>query len=187
MSIFYHTCFIESVSLWFQLSTAFEEFILHFQETIGLFLDHITDEKIAAIEKFVMNANRFDDPIAIKGTLLLRGIGSYKNQADSLALLHNDLSQICIGTGSLYNKYVNVLLIYTQKLSPRQLSISANIFGNSTEQYLRAIALRCLLKNYFTSDSNEMGDQQIVNECLNLVEELYVKSKTDKELLLYNV
>lgn len=166
------------------MSSAFEEFILHYQETIRSFLSHIADEKVDIIVKHWINAKRLDDPFAVKSSLLLQGIGPYKNQENCLALLHNDLTKVCIGTDNLQK--INVLLAYTQELSPRQLSISGNIFGSSIEPYLRAIGLRSLMKNYFTSNCNEMGDQQIVNECMNLVEELHVQSKTDKDFLLYN-
>lgn len=168
-----------------QLSSAFEEFILHFQETIRLFLTHISEEKIDIIVKHWINAERLDNPFSVNSTLVLQEIGPYKDQENCLALLHNDLTKVCNGTDNL-QQYLNVLLTYTQKLPPRQLSITANLFGNSIEPYQRAIGLRCLLKNYFTTDSNEMGDQQIVNECLNLIEELYVQSKTNKGFLLYN-
>lgn len=168
-----------------QLSTSFEEFILHFQETIHLFLTHIADEKVDIIIKHWINTDQLDDPFTVNSTLLLQEIGPYKNQENCLALLHNDLTKVCNGTENL-QQYINVLLTYTQKLAHRQLSISANIFGNSVEPHQRAIGLRCLLKNYFTTDSNEIGDQQIVNECMNLIEELYVQSKTNKSSLLYN-
>lgn len=148
-------------------------------------MTHIAEEKVEIIIKHLINAERLDDPFAVNSTLLLQEIGPYKCQENCLALLHNDLIKVCNGTESI-QQYINVLLTYTPKLSLRQLSISANIFGSSEEAHFRAIGLRCLLKNYFTSDSNESGDQQVVNECVNLIEELYVQSKTNKEYLLYN-
>lgn len=132
-----------------------------------------------------INSEKLDDPFSVKSTLLLQGIGPYKNKGNCLALLHNDLINACKGTENL-QQYISVLLTYTQKLSNRQLSMNANIFGSSVEPHIRAISLRCLLKNYFTSESNEMNDKRIVNECWNLLEELYVQSKTNKEFLLYN-
>lgn len=173
------------ISFQLQLSSTFEECILYFQETIRLFLTHIADEKVDTIVKYWINTDRLDDPFSVNTTLLLQEIGPYKSQENCLSLLHNDLNKVCNGAENL-QQYVNVLLTYTQKLSLRQLPIAANIFGSTTEPHLRAIGLRCLLKNYFTSDSNEIGDQQIVNACLNLIEELYVQSKTNKEFLLYN-
>lgn len=164
---------------------AFEEFILHFQESIRLFLTHIAADKVDVIVKHYINADRLDDPFAVNSTLLLHEIGPYENQDNSVALLHNDLTKVCNGTENL-QQYTNVLLTYTRKLAPRQLSIRANLLGASVDLHYRAIALRCLLKNYFTSDCNEIGDQQIVNECMTLIDELYVQSKTNKEFLLYN-
>lgn len=164
---------------------AFEEFILHFQESIRLFLTHIAADKVEVIVKHWINADRLDDPFAVNSTLLLQEIGPYENQDNALALLHNDLTKVCNGTENL-QQYTNVLLTYTPKLALRQLSIRANIFGPSIDAHHRAIGLRCLLKNYFSSDCNELGDQQIVNECMNLIDELYVQSKTNKEFLLYN-
>lgn len=150
-----------------------------------MFLTHIAEENVDVIMKHWINLERLDNPFSVNGTLLLQGVGPYKSNENCLALLHNDLIKVCSGTENLQH-YVNVLLTYTQKLPNRQLSISANIFGSSVEPHIRAIGLRCLLKNYFTCESNEIGDQQIVNECMNLVEELYVQSKTNKEFLLYN-
>lgn len=132
-----------------------------------------------------INIERLDDPFAVNSTLLLQKIGPFKNQENCLALLHNDLTKVCNGTENM-QQYINVLLTYTSKLEQRQLSITANLFGTATDSHFRAIGLRCLLKNYFTADSNETGDQQIVNECLSIVDELYVQSKTNKEFLLYN-
>lgn len=168
-----------------QLLAAFEDFILHFQESIQLFLTHIADDKVEIIVKHWINADRLDDPFAVYSTLLLKDIGPYKNQENALALLHNDLTKACNGTENL-PQYTNVLLTYTPKLTLRQLSIRANVFSPSIDPHYRAIGLRCLLKNYFTSDCNEFGDQQIVNECMNLIDELYAQSKTNKEFLLYN-
>lgn len=167
------------------MTPAFEEFILHFQETVRLFLTHIAEDKVDVIVKHMINADRLDDPFAVNSTLCLREVRPFENQENCLALLHNDLTKVCNGTENI-QQFINVLLAYTPKLPPRQLSISANIFGSSNELHFRAIGLRCLLKNYFTQNCNETGDQQIVNECLNLVEELYVQSKTNKEFLLYN-
>lgn len=169
----------------FQLSSAFEEFILHFQESIRLFLTHIAEEKVDIIVKYWINTERLDDPFAVNSTLLLQEIGPYKSRENCLVLLHNDLTKVCNGTENLQQN-INILLTYTRKLSPRQLSISANILGNSVKSHFKAISLRCLLKNYFTSESNEIGDQQIVNECMNLIDELYVQSKSNKAFLLYN-
>lgn len=158
---------------------------MHFQETIRLFLTHISEDKVDVIVKHWINADRLDDPFAVNSTLLLQEVGPFENQENCLALLHNDLTKVCNGTENM-QQYLNVLLAYTPKLGLRQLSISANIFGSSVEPHIRAIGLRCLLKNYFTSDTNESGDQQVVNECLSLLDELYVQSKTNKEFLLYN-
>lgn len=168
-----------------QLSSAFEEFILHFQESIRLFLTHISEEQVDIIVKHWINAERLDDPFSVNSTLLLQEIGPYASQENCLALLHNDLTKVCNGTENL-QQYISVLLTYTRKLSPRQLAIATNILDHSVDAHLRAISLRCLLKNYFTSDSNEMGDQQIINACLSLIDELYVQSKTNKGYLLYN-
>lgn len=158
---------------------------MHFQETIRLFLTHISEDKVDVIVKHWINADRLDDPFAVNSTLLLQEVGPFESQENCLALLHNDLTKVCNGTDNM-QQYLNVLLAYTPKLGLRQLSISANIFGSSVEPHIRAIGLRCLLKNYFTSDTNESGDQQVVNECLSLLDELYVQSKTNKEFLLYN-
>lgn len=158
---------------------------MHFQETIRLFLTHISEDKVDVIVKHWINADRLDDPFAVNSTLLLQEVGPFESQENCLALLHNDLTKVCNGTENM-QQYLNVLLAYTPKLGLRQLSISANIFGSSVEPHIRAIGLRCLLKNYFTSDTNESGDQQVVNECLSLLDELYVQSKTNKEFLLYN-
>lgn len=158
---------------------------MHFQETIHLFLTHIPEEKVDIIVQHWMNIDRLDDPISVNSTLLIQEVGPYKNREDRLALLHNDLTKVCNGTENL-QQYINVLLAYTQKLSFRQLSISANLFGNSVEPHQRAIGLRCLVKNYFTADNNEMGDQLIAYDCMKLIEELYVQSKTNKSSLLYN-
>lgn len=168
-----------------QLSSAFEEFILHFQESIRLFLTHIAEEKVDIIVKYWINTERLDDPFAVNSTLLLQEIGPYKSRENCLVLLHNDLTKVCNGTENLQQN-INILLTYTRKLSPRQLSISANILRNSVKSHFKAISLRCLLKNYFTTDSNEIGDQQIVNECMNLIDELYVQSKSNKAFLLYD-
>lgn len=148
-------------------------------------MTHIAEDKLDVIVKHWINSEKLDDPFSVKSTLLLQGIGPYKNKENCLALLHNDLINACNGTENL-QKYICVLLTYTQKLPNRHLSISANIFDATVEPHLRATSLRCLMRNYFTSDSNEMGDQKIVNECLNLLEELYVQSKSNKEFLLYN-
>lgn len=148
-------------------------------------MTHIPEERVDIIVKHWINAERLDDPFSVNSTLLLQEIGPYKEPENCLALLHNDLTKVCNGTENL-QQYINVLLAFTRKLSLRQLSIGANIFGSSVAAHQRAIGLRCLLKNYFVADNNEIGDQQIVNECLNLVEELYVQSKTNKEFLLYN-
>lgn len=135
--------------------------------------------------KYLINPEHLDNPFAVNSTLLLQEIGPYKSQENYLALLHNDLTKVCNGTENLH-QYINILLTYTRKLSLRQLSISANIFSNPVESHFRAISLRCLLKNYFVADCNEIGDQQIVNECLKLVDELYVQSQSNKGFLLYN-
>lgn len=148
-------------------------------------MTHISEDKVDVIVKHWINADRLDDPFAVNSTLLLQEVGPFENQENCLALLHNDLTKVCNGTENM-QQYLNVLLAYTPKLGLRQLSISANIFGSSVEPHIRAIGLRCLLKNYFTSDTNESGDQQVVNECLSLLDELYVQSKTNKEFLLYN-
>lgn len=148
-------------------------------------MTHISEDKVDVIVKHWINADRLDDPFAVNSTLLLQEVGPFESQENCLALLHNDLTKVCNGTENM-QQYLNVLLAYTPKLGLRQLSISANIFGSSVEPHIRAIGLRCLLKNYFTSDTNESGDQQVVNECLSLLDELYVQSKTNKEFLLYN-
>lgn len=50
----------------------------------------------------------------------------------------------------------------------------------------RCIRLRCLLANYFQTDFNETGDHSIVQECTNLIEEMYHRTQLDKTVLLYN-
>lgn len=135
--------------------------------------------------KHWINAERLDDPFAVNSTLLLQEVGPFENQENALALLQNDLNKACNDTENL-QQYTNVLLTYSPKLKLRQLPIRANIFGPSIDPHYRAIGLRCLLRNYFTSDCNESGDQQIINECINLIDELYVQSKTNKQFLLYN-
>lgn len=149
-------------------------------------MTHIAEDKVNVIVKHWISSDRLDDPFAVNSTLLLQDIGPFeKREENSFALLHNDLTKVCNGTENML-QYINVLLAYTPKLALRQLSIGSNLFGPSIDPHFRAIGLRCLLKNYFTSDSNESGDQQVVNECLNLIDELYVQSKTNKEFLLYN-
>lgn len=51
----------------------------------------------------------------------------------------------------------------------------------------KSIQLRCIIQNYLHGTNyNETDDRKIIDQCLTLIGELYTKSKTDKEFLLYN-
>lgn len=138
-----------------------------------------------AITKRLLELSRLEDPFGVNSTLLLKQVAPYKSSENALALLHNDLTKITNGVEQLI-PYVNILLAYTPQLDARQLSIASNVFGDAIDLHRRTIGLRCLMKNYFNANSNEMGDQQIINECLKVIDELYNRSKNNKEFLLYN-
>lgn len=169
-----------------QLSAPVDDFILNFQELISLFLEHMPGEHVDGLTKRFFNIARLQDPFAVNSALQLKKIEPYKSNENPLALLHNDLMKLTNGTEHLI-AYLNALLAFTPKLSARQLSIETNIFGPSVDLHWKAIALRCLMKNYFQTNFNESGDQLIINESLKLVDELYGRAKSSKELLLYNV
>lgn len=159
--------------------------ISQFLDLISTFLSHAADDNSNRILEMVADLKRLEDPFFVNSLLLLNGFGPYKEPENSLILLHNDLTKATIGTENL-NQYINVLLTFTPRLNSRQISLDTNIFNSSIEAHHRAIGLRCLIKNYFASDSNEIGDQVVINECINLIDELHNQSKTNKEFLLYN-
>lgn len=127
------------------------------------------------------------DPFWSMSTLSLLYVEPYRDSTDSLSLLHNDLTLLLKDSNCLPS-YLSVLQCFTPKLSKRQLAISSNLMNDKPDiQYAyRCIGLRCLLRNYFTSDFNEIADHEIVRECLKVVDELYAVSKVDKDFLLYN-
>lgn len=152
---------------------------------IQTFLSQTVDENNEKILKHFFDIDRLRDPFFVNSTLLLKGMQPYGNHDNCLILLHNDLTEATNGKENI-QQYINILLTYTTQLTLRQLSMKTNIFGNAIEPHLRAIGLRCLIKNFFSADYNETGDQVIINECLSLIDELHNQSKTNKEFLLYN-
>lgn len=140
---------------------------------------------MSVIQNRLFDENLLKTPFGASNTLALLNVEQYNDRENGLARLHNDLTKTICGTENLV-RYIQVLQSVTSRLPPRQLSIEFNVFGETAELYQRAIGLRCLLKNYFQMDVNEIGDQKIVNECLKLIDELFVKSKDNKEFLLYN-
>lgn len=168
-----------------QLSGNITTIALNLQEKVRLFLQNIPANHVATLKELLFNCNRFDDPIWALSTHVLLNVEPYNNAANGYALLHNDLIMALNGTEHLV-RYINVLQSFTPKLVARQLSISANIFNNTTELHYKSIGLKCLLNNYFQSETNEIGDHEIVAECTKLIDELYSQSKIKKDLLLYN-
>lgn len=169
----------------FQVSEKLNHNISQFLDLISTFLSHAADDNSNRILELVTDLKRLEDPFFVNSLLLLKGFGPYKESENSLILLHNDLTKAMNGTEHL-NQYINVLLTFTPRLKLRQISLESNIFNSSVAAHHRAIGLRCLIKNYFSSDSNEIGDQVVINECINLIDELHNQSKTNKEFLLYN-
>lgn len=169
----------------FQTTETLKQAIKRFQEIVIKFLNKVPDENVGHFIIHFLNKPSLADPFFANSTLQLRRINPYANQNEGLVVLHNDLTKVTNGTENL-QEYVNVLLAYTPQLSPRQLSIKENLFDSGAEPHFKAIGLRCLMKNYFSTECNETGDQVIINECLNLINELNNRSKTNKDLLLYN-
>lgn len=173
------------VFIMFQVSEKLNHNISQFLDLISTFLCHAADDNSKKILELMADLKRLEDPFFVNSLLLLNGFGPYKESENSLILLHNDLTKAINGTENL-NQYINVQLTFTPRLKLRQISLETNIFNSSVQAHHRAIGLRCLIKNYFSSDSNEMGDQVVINECINLIDELHNQSKTNKEILLYN-
>lgn len=140
---------------------------------------------MSAIEALLFEASRFDDPLWASSTFALLQVKRYNDAENGLDQLKTKLEATVDGTKSM-QRYINILHAITPQLPVRQLPIDINLFNDSTELHQKAIGLQCLIANYFKSDINEIGDQKIVNESLKLIEQLYARTKNDKEYLLYN-
>lgn len=74
--------------------------------------------------------------------------------------------------------------VIASKIAPRLLPQPSAL---ADDILFKSIQLRCIIENYLHgSDFNETDDRKIIDQSLTLIGELYTKSKTDKEFLLYN-
>lgn len=74
--------------------------------------------------------------------------------------------------------------VAASKIAPRLLPIPSTLDENIL---FKSIQLRCIIQNYLHGTNyNETDDRKIIEQCLKLIGDLYTKSKTDKEYLLYN-
>lgn len=164
-----------------------ESLAIYLQERVSLFLQKIQTENAKVVKDRIFELVKSPDPFWAMSTLSLLNVEPYRESTDGLSLLHNDLTLILKDT-DLITSYLNILQSFTPKLAQRQLAINQNLMKDKPDiQYAyRCISLRCLLRNYFSSDFNEISDQEVVRECLKVVDELYSVSKVDKDFLLYN-
>lgn len=74
--------------------------------------------------------------------------------------------------------------VIASKIAPRQLPQPSPL---DESILFKSIQLRCIIQNYLHGTNyNETEDRKIIDQSLTLIGELYAKSKTDKEFLLYN-
>lgn len=170
-----------------QISCDLETIAIHLEERVHLFLQKIKTANAAVIKDRIFDLMRTSDPFWSVSTLSLLHAEPYRDSTDGLSLLHNDLT-LLLKDPSLITSYLNVLQCFTPRLGKRQLAASPNLMADRPDvQYAyRCIGLRCLLRNYFTCDFNEISDHEIVRECLKMVDELYALSKVDRDFLLYD-
>lgn len=85
---------------------------------------------------------------------------------------------------SLSNLTYNYFQVIASKIGPRLLPQPSAL---ADDMLIKSVQLRCMIRNYLNgSNYNETDDRKIIDQSLKLFGELYAKSKTDKEFLLYN-
>lgn len=169
----------------FQLSEPFESSISHFIALVNDFLQHIPEPNLNEIITNHTNVQRLSDPFVVRGTQFFDAVGPYKQQENASTMLFESLAAACDGPENL-DAFSNVLLAFAPKLADRQIPITPNIFNETIDAHHKSIGLRCFLGNYFKSNINEVGDQQIIVDSTHLIDALYTQSKEARDLFMYD-
>lgn len=99
-----------ALRFYFQGESPIENFVIHLQERVSLFLCHISSTSAESIRALLFEDQRLNDMFWASSVLTLLNVEPYKDSEHGLVLIHNDLTKN-LNTDTNICSYLNVLQV----------------------------------------------------------------------------